>query len=102
MKDPKYVYVTIWLDQVGDTIVPIHKYADVTIRDGMKAVTYLWKLGKHLRPLIDRFDCAQGGVRIVGGNVIINVLQPLLRLCRPCYLCHVRILRFISSLLIVR
>lgn len=47
MKDPKYVYVTIWLDRVGDTIVPIHKYADVTIRYGMKAVTYLWKLGKH-------------------------------------------------------
>lgn len=63
---------------------------------------HLGELPQQLSAIIDALDGLRRRLRIIGSNVLVNVLQPLLSFKRPGYCCHDRMRRLISSLEIER
>ena len=101
MEDAKNIDVSIVLHEVGDPVMPIEQDSDVA-RGCHVTVSDFGKAGEDLRPLIDFLNGAPGGMRIIGGDVLEDVLEPALCFFRPRYCCHERMRRPISSLEIVR
>lgn len=63
---------------------------------------HLGELPQQLSAIIDALDGPRRRLRIIGSNVLVNVLQPPLGLERPGYCCHERMRRPISSFEIAR
>jgi len=93
--------VVLLRDQVRDAIVAVEQYANVALR-GLVAITDLREFSKQLCALVDALDSFCSGARIVGCNIVVNVLQPALGFKSPRYCCHVRMRRCISSFEMVR
>jgi len=101
MKDTKDVNVPIVLEQVGDPVMPVEEDSHMA-RRGRITMAHLGKGNEVLRPLIDALDSAGGGLWIIGGDVLEDVLEPALGFGRPLYLCHERMRRAMSSFEIAR
>ena len=101
MKDAKDIHVPIVLHEVGNPIMPVEEDANVA-RRGKITMTHLRKGNEVLCPIVDTLDSAGGGLRIVGGDVLEDVLEPALGFLSPRYFCHERMRRPISSFEITR
>lgn len=101
MEDAEDINVPIVLDQVGDPVMPIEEDSHMA-RRGRITMAHLGKGNEILRPLVDASDSASRGLRIIGGDVLEDVLEPALGFRRPRYLCHERMRRAMSSFEITR
>lgn len=101
MEDSKDVDFAIILDEVSNAVVAVEQYADITRRGGVTSAE-LRKPLEILGTLIDTLDGTCSRLRIVGGNVLIDIVKPALSLFGPAYFCHDRMRRPISSFEIVR
>ena len=101
MKDSEDVDVPIFLDEIGNPVVAVEKDAYVA-RGCLITIAHLGKGTEVLRPPEDALDGASCSLRIIGGDVLENILQPALGFRSPRYLCHERMRRAMSSFEITR
>jgi len=101
MKDTENVDVPVVLDEVGNPEMPVEQ--DAYMARGCRiTMAHLGKGNEVLRALVDALDSAGRGLRIIGGDVLEDVLEPALGFRRPPYLCHERMRRAMSSFEITR
>lgn len=65
--------------------MPVKEDANVLLRVLQVAVTEVRKIGKDLDTTIDRFDEAEGRLRLILGYEVVKGPEPLLGLPRPLY-----------------
>lgn len=97
----KNIDVSVVLHEVGDSVMPVEQYANVSRRD-LVAVADLWKRSENLRPFVNTLNRPSCSLRIIRGDVLEDVLEPLSSFVGPRYACHERMRRPISSFEIVR
>lgn len=102
MENAHDVDVSIRLYQVGNAIVAKEQYANLSSRREMIAITRFREPAQQLCLVIDALHRPPGSLRIIHCNVIIDIVDPLFGLSRLVQFRHERILRRISSLLMVR
>jgi len=101
MEHTEDIDVPVILYKVSYPIVPVEE--DTYVARGRRlTLAHLGKGNEVLRPLEDALDSASGDLRIIGGDVLEDVLEPALGLRSPRYLCHERMRRAMSSFEITR
>ena len=93
--------VSIVLHEISNPEMPIEQDSDVS-RGCHVTVSNFRKTDEDLRPVIDFLNGARGGLRIIRGDVLEDILKPALRFLGPRYCCHERMRRPISSFEIAR
>ena len=73
-------------DLVSDSIVAVEEYPNRWTL--AVAMSDFGELEKNIGPLMDADDRAVGGVLVVLGDVMVNVLEPASRFGGPDYLRH--------------
>ena len=101
MEDAENIDVSIVLHEVGDSVVTVEQHANVSRRN-LVALAYLRESGENLRTLVDILNCPDSSLRIIRGDVVEDVRDPLSGFIGPRYGCHERMRRAISSFEIVR
>ena len=101
MKDAKNIDISVVLHEVGDSVVTVQQYANISGR-GLVAVADFRKLGENLRAFVNTLNRPSRSLRIIRGDVLEDVFEPLLSFVSPRYDCHERMRRPISSFEIVR
>ena len=101
VEDAKNIDVSVVLHEVGDSVMTVEQYANVSRRD-LVAVADLWKLSENLRTFVNTLNRPIRGLRIIRGDVLEDVLEPLSSFVGPRYYCHERMRRAISSFEMVR
>lgn len=101
MEDAKNIDVSVVLHEVGDSVMPVKQHANVSRRD-LVALAYLWELSENLRTFVNTLNRPGSSLRIIRGDVLEDVLDPLSSFIGPRYCCHERMRRAISSFEIVR
>jgi hypothetical protein len=87
--------------KICDAIVHVEQNSDMALRTGIP-LTQFREFDQRLDTLIDAIDCLSGGLRIVLGDELEDVLKPPKRLFGPNYFRHDRIRRAISSFEVTR
>ena len=101
VEDAKNIDVSVVLHEVGDSVMPIKQHANVSRRD-LVALAYLRELSENLRTFVNALNRSDRNLRIVRGDVLEDVLDPLPSFIGPRYCCHERMRHAISSFEIVR
>ncbi len=101
MENAEDINIPVVFDQVGDPEMSVEKDSHMA-RRGRIAMAHLGKGNEVLCPLVDALDGASLGLRVIGGDVLEDVLEPALSFRSPRYLCHKRIRRAMSSFEITR
>ena len=101
VEDAKNIDVSVALQEVGDSVMSVEQYANVSRRD-LVAVADLRKLGENLRTIVNTLNRLSCSLRIIRGDVLEDLFEPLSSFVGPRYDCHERMRRPISSFEIVR
>ena len=101
VEDTKNIDASVVLHEVGDSVMPVEQYANVSWRD-LVAVADLRKLGENLCTFVNTLNRLNCSLRIIRGDVLEDVFEPLLSFVSLRYDCHERMRRPISSFEIVR
>lgn len=73
MKHPQDVYLLVVLEEVGDTVMAVKENSNLPIGMDLIAVSYPWKLGQDLGPVINALDDICGRERIVVSDILVNL-----------------------------
>jgi len=81
--------------------MPVKQHATLSRRD-LVALAYLRELSENLRMFVNTLNRPDSYLRIIRGDVLEDVLDPLSSFIGPRYCCQERMRRTISSFEIVR
>ena len=101
VEDAKNIDISVVLHEVGDSVMPVEQYANGSRRD-LVAMADLRKLRENLRTFVNTLNRQSCSLRIIRGDILEDVLEPLSGFVGPRYCCHVRMRRAISSFEMVR
>lgn len=102
MEDTENMNFLFVREQVDDAIVPPKQDPRLPPGLGSVRVAEPKKVRQQLRLGIDGLDNLEGSARLVAGNVVVDLAEPLLRFLRPDYFRQDSIRWPISSCEIVR
>ena len=101
VENAKNIDISVVLHEVGDSVVTVQQYANISGR-GLVAVADFRKLGENLRAFVNTLNRPSRSLRIIRGDVLEDLLDPLSSFVGPRYCGHDRMRRSISSFEIVR
>ena len=101
VKDAKNINVSIFLHEVGDSVMPVEQDANVS-RRGMMAVPDFRKIGEDLCPFVNTLNRPSGSLGIICSDVLEDIFEPTLSFFSPRYCCNERMRCAICSFEIVR
>ena len=85
MEDTEDIDVSTRFDEVGDPVVAVEEQAYLSSGSGLVLVAQLWMICESLSPLENSPSGSLGGRRVILGDVLADLLDPVLGLSGPAY-----------------